>query len=246
VEEAVKETGFPSGIVGPVAPPVELIQAIREPRALGERRGVATSRERGLLVESILGPDEVGHVHKALVDVAWVRANQNGFVAKDDEPTGSWRATWYGAQLAQALWSRVRLAIGEDEQEFDEAPGVLWAPVGLNHACRLIRYESGGVVWPHYDAPYVASAHVRSFLSVVLYLTDTVGDGATQFLKDPEGDPEFADWDRVGRLDEVLSAVQAHAGDALIFPHRILHEAPATREDKLILRTDVMFGAVGR
>lgn len=242
----MREVEFPSGIVGPVAAPEELVRALRTPKALGERRGVATSRERGLLVEGILAPDEVDLVHKSLVDVAWVRANQNGFVAKEDETTGSWRATWYGAQLAQALWGRVRLAIGEDEQEFDEAPGVTWAPTGLNHACRLIRYEKGGVVWPHYDAPYVASAHVRSFLSVVLYLTDTIDDGATQFLKDPEGDPSFSDWDRVGRPDEVLSVVRARAGDALIFPHRILHEAPETTEDKLILRTDVMFGAMGR
>lgn len=242
----MRDSEFPKGLVAPASPPESLVRVLRTPRSLGERRGVVTSRERGLLVEGILGAAEVGLVRRSLEDAAWTRANQNGFVAKEDEATGSWRATWYGAQLSAALWGRIRWAIGEDEQEFAEAAGVSWRPIGLNHACRLIRYEEGGVVWPHYDAPYVASEHVRSFLSVVLYLTDTIGDGATQFLKDPEGDPEFADWDRVGRSDEVLSVVHAHAGDALIFPHRILHEAPATREDKLILRTDVMFGAVGR
>lgn len=242
MEEAMSE--FPSGLVGPIAPPEALVEELCGPWVMGNRRGVSTSRERGLIVEGLLNEDEVALVHKALVETPWVRANQNGFVAGDKETTGSWRATWYSAALAGALWSRVRLAIGEDTQEFEEFPGVLWRAASINNACRLIRYESGGVVWPHYDAPYVAGESLRSFLSVVLYLTDTVEDGATQFLKDPHGDPEFKDWDRVGRADEVLSVVTARGGDALIFPHRILHEAPQTLEDKLILRTDVMFEVV--
>jgi hypothetical protein len=224
---------------------VSVVAALATPNAVTEFDSVATSREPGKLVRGLLSSGEVQTVRDAMAGYPWVRANQSGFVANEQEATGSWRATWYSEDAAKALWARLRDFVGEGPQAFSEGGDVKWRGVGVNPALRLIRYEAGGVVWPHYDAPFMRDYEHQTFLSVVLYLNDTIDDGATRFLDDPwTPDNNYRDWPRSGRDDEVLGVVKAEAGDALIFEHRILHEAPATEGSKIIIRTDIMFEMV--
>jgi hypothetical protein len=65
---------------------------------------------------------------------------------------------------------------------------------------------------------------VRSLVTLVFYLNDGFEGGETDF---PELDRRIA----------------PRAGRALLFQHRILHEATEVRSgEKLVLRTDVLYG----
>jgi ectoine hydroxylase-related dioxygenase (phytanoyl-CoA dioxygenase family) len=114
-----------------------------------------------------------------------------------------------------------------------------------------MRYEPGGQHHGHYDAGFDYGDGRRSLLSVVFYLTATVHSGATSFLRDgqqgrPMAERHLGDWVRAARDDEVLCAVHAEPGDALVFDHRLCHdvqrwEGPGPR---LIVRGDVVYEAV--
>ncbi len=64
---------------------------------------------------------------------------------------------------------------------------------------------------------------VRSLVTLVFYLNDGFEGGATEF-------PELG------------KKIEPRRGRALLFQHRVLHEATAvTRGEKLVLRTDVLY-----
>ena len=64
---------------------------------------------------------------------------------------------------------------------------------------------------------------VRSMLTLVFYLNDGFEGGATDF-------------------PELRRTIEPRRGRALVFQHRVLHEATVvTRGEKLVLRTDVLF-----
>ena len=66
---------------------------------------------------------------------------------------------------------------------------------------------------------------MRSLVTLVFYLNDAFDGGETDF---PELDRK----------------VTPRRGRALLFQHRILHEASAvTRGEKLVLRTDILYRA---
>lgn len=96
-------------------------------------------------------------------------------------------------------------------------------PVGANERFRAYRYEPGQRFAPHLDGCFRRSAHERSELTLMVYLNDGFGGGATRFL-DYEID------------------VVPKTGMALLFQHRILHEGcEVTSGIKYALRSDVMY-----
>jgi prolyl 4-hydroxylase len=96
-------------------------------------------------------------------------------------------------------------------------------PVGANERFRAYRYEPGQRFAPHLDGCYQRSAHERSELTLMIYLNEGFGGGATRFL----------DYD----LD-----VAPKTGMALLFQHRLLHEGCAvTSGVKYVLRSDIMY-----
>lgn len=96
-------------------------------------------------------------------------------------------------------------------------------PVGANERFRAYRYEPGQRFAPHLDGCFKRDAHERSELTLMIYLNDGFGGGATRFL----------DYD----LDVVPKT-----GMALLFQHRILHEGCAvTSGVKYVLRSDIMY-----
>jgi hypothetical protein len=96
--------------------------------------------------------------------------------------------------------------------------------VGANPRLRLYRYCPGERHGVHWDTVVELPGDVQSLLTLVFYLNDGFGGGDTDF-------PEL------GRR------VTPRAGRALLFQHRILHEASVvTHGEKLVLRTDVLYG----
>lgn len=97
---------------------------------------------------------------------------------------------------------------------------------GLNERLRFYRYDPGQRFAPHADGSYVAPTGARSLLTLMIYLNDGFGGGETKF-------------------NEI--SIVPEAGTALVFRHELWHEgAEVSSGRKYVLRTDVMYGPVGR
>ncbi len=97
------------------------------------------------------------------------------------------------------------------------------SPVSANERFRAYKYEPGHRFAPHLDGCFKRNAHERSELTLMVYLNEGFGGGATSFL-DYEID------------------VVPRTGMALLFQHRILHEGcSVTSGVKYVLRSDVMY-----
>jgi prolyl 4-hydroxylase len=95
--------------------------------------------------------------------------------------------------------------------------------VGANPRLRLYRYGPGERHGAHWDTVVELDDGVRSMLTLVVYLNDDFVGGETEF-------PELG------------KRIEPRRGRALLFQHRVLHEATAvTAGAKLVLRTDVLY-----
>lgn len=137
------------------------------------------------------------------------------------DPIGSWRLSFLDDDFAAHIAARIVVATGRSAT--------------VNALFRVIRYEPGGLLIPHYDAPYADST-----TSLVMYL-DGGTDGSTEFLLDDRYGETHAHEDRPGYDAPVLTRVHAVAGSAVLFPHSVLHRGEATSVRKTIIRTDVVF-----
>jgi prolyl 4-hydroxylase len=100
-----------------------------------------------------------------------------------------------------------------------------WRAVGLNERLRFYRYTRGQYFEWHRDGAYVRDERERSLLTVMLYLSEGIAGGTTDFDA------------RAGEF-----TVTPRTGTALVFEHHIRHRgAPVERGVKLVLRTDVMY-----
>jgi prolyl 4-hydroxylase len=126
------------------------------------------------------------------------------------------RVMWDDAAEANGLLARVAAAV----------PPVLSGLrlAGANPRLRVYRYGPGERHGAHWDTVVELDGGLRSLVTLVFYLNDGFEGGETDF-------PEL------GRT------IAPRAGRALLFQHRILHEATAVRAgEKLVLRTDVVYG----
>lgn len=94
---------------------------------------------------------------------------------------------------------------------------------GANPRLRLYRYAPGERHGAHWDTVVELDDGRISLLTLVFYLNDDFSGGDTDF-------PEL------GRR------IAPQKGRALLFQHRVLHEAMAVHDgEKLVLRTDVLY-----
>lgn len=125
------------------------------------------------------------------------------------------RIMWDDEAEANALLARVAHAVPERLLERER--------VGANPRLRLYRYQQGEKHGAHWDTVVELPGGVQSLLTLVFYLNDDFAGGATDF-------PEL------GRV------ITPRRGSALLFQHRILHEATSVVSgEKLVLRTDVLY-----
>lgn len=125
------------------------------------------------------------------------------------------RLMWDDADEANSLLDRVAARV----------PRVLSGMklAGANPRLRLYRYGPGERHGTHWDTVVELAGGVKSLLTLVFYLNDDFEGGATDF-------------------PELERRIEPRAGSALLFQHRILHEAMEVRAgEKLVLRTDVLY-----
>lgn len=206
------------------------------------------------------------HVRGALTldDCARLRAAMAGAPAepvgvsgvRDSYGVGSVRATAWSPELARALYDRLRPALPSvrflgDHDPTDASGHRTWRVVGVSPLLRFMRYEPGGRHLCHYDAAFDYGDGRRTLLSIVWFLSDSPGSGATRFVRDgqdalPTRARDFADWSRDTRDDEVLLAIQPARGHAVVFDHRLCHDVQRWDGpgDRVIIRGDVVYEAV--
>ncbi|MEZ4384885.1 MAG: hypothetical protein R3A79_26375, partial [Nannocystaceae bacterium] len=249
----------------------------RRPRFAGEAgtRGAAVPGfgESLVIVDGLLDADEAAtlraHV-KAQAQVAvGVHGIADGYDPSTDAP-GSTRATTYSHALADALWRRLAPAlppvrIFADDAPTDHGGHPVWRPVGLSPLFRAMTYGRGGALVPHYDAGFdFGDGERRTLMSVLIGLSlgererdSDVDDGRsttapTRFIVDrqrhrPLAERDFRDHEGPAADADVLAAFALTPGRALVFDHRLLHEAAAWPfdQERVLLRADVVFTRCG-
>lgn len=125
------------------------------------------------------------------------------------------RIMWDDAEEANSLLARVESTVPRT------LSGTRLA--GANPRLRLYRYGPGERHGAHWDTVVELEGGVRSLLTLVFYLNDGFEGGETDF-------------------PELSRRIAPRAGRALLFQHRILHEATSVHAgEKLVLRTDVLY-----
>jgi prolyl 4-hydroxylase len=97
------------------------------------------------------------------------------------------------------------------------------ALVGVNERLRLYRYGPGQRHGAHWDTPVEFPDGRQTLLTFVLYLNDDFQGGTTTFT-------------------ELSRVIVPRRGLALLFQHRILHEAEEVLSgEKFVLRSDIFY-----
>jgi hypothetical protein len=213
------------------------------------------------VIDGLLEAAELGALLAELDAHEWQPVGLDG-IAAHYEPArdriGSLRASADSVVLAGGLWRRLEAELGgvfsmARLNTVDHHGHDRWRAIGLNPRLRFIRYLEGGLLIPHYDAPYdPGDGRLRTLRTVVIYLEQGGGGGAaTRFIADaqaglPYEHRDFSDWDRPAQAGEVVAQVEGRPGQALVFDHRVLHDSEPLRGAgrKTILRTDIVFEAV--
>jgi len=149
-------------------------------------------------------------------ETALINMNMGGVQDRDVRNNG--RVILDDAERAALLWSRIA----------PEVPVFLNGRQarGLNERFRFYRYEPGQQFKYHQDGSFERPNGEKSQLTFMVYLNEDFEGGETRF-------------------NEVCIAPRT--GMALVFRHDLLHEgATVQRGQKYVLRSDVMYGAVGR
>jgi len=128
------------------------------------------------------------------------------------------RCVFDDAVLAENLWQRARTGV----------PAAMNGrqALGLNERFRLYRYAPGQRFAWHSDAPFRRENGEMSLLTFMIYLNTGYEGGATRFE---------------------AAKVIGQIGLALVFQHGLIHEGSEVVQGvKYALRSDVMYGPVGR
>lgn len=157
-------------------------------------------------------------------------------------------------EVARELWRRLNLhfqlklpdVIGNDDE--DE-----WRSIGLNSNFLFADYRGKGGFAPHTDGATREGINVRSYLSVIIYLTEPSEGGETRFYEPKALDhlwleSDGSGWTASERFKLQEDDVKPKLGRVLIFDQRLVHEGRPCKEGpkKLIIRSDVMFERVHR
>ena len=252
-----REEKQPTNVPGSWTPPLDIAQSLAPMGELPTREAIDVSGGFAILAKRVLTSADTALLCKAMKDAGTeAPVGISGYSSTAKGEIGSWRATGWSVDLASALYERLRPVLPcvrfLDDHSFTDAHGQhAWRIVGLSPLLRFMRYPPGGRHLCHYDAAFDYGDGRRTLLSVVFYLTDASASGATRFVRDgqellPTAQRRFDDWTRDTRCEEVIVRVVPHAGDVLVFDHRLCHDVERWDGpgDRIIIRADVVYEAV--
>lgn len=228
------------------------------------KSAIAQYGPSAFVVDNLLSAGECQMMLDHLDKLSWTAVGQNGMLKDyqaERDTVGSHRATLYNEQLASYLYTRltpvlpaVRVMEQHTPADWDGSP--VWRAVAVSPLMRFIKYQAGGLLVPHYDAPFDYYDGKRTLMSMVVYLTASTSKngGATRFIKDPQTVPpvvpleqrDYSDWQRLSRPDEIIASLYPQPGSAILMDHRVLHDGQElTDGTKIIMRTDIVFERCG-
>lgn len=209
-------------------------------------------------IPNLIPENERTHILEQLKQSNWQPVSVTGMSGnwQPGDEIGSYRASNFTPEYATVLWERIKHAFPKtrvftsaDNTDFDDHE--IWEPIGVSPLLRFIKYEDGGWLVVHYDAPYIESDEIRTLQSFVIYLEDTIEGGATRYLNDPQAhlpitERDLSDQKRAADEDEVKIRFAPANGSAVVFDHRLLHDAEKVTGEgnKIIIRTDIMYRKV--
>lgn len=183
----------------------------------------------GSVVDHLLSPSECERLLRS--------AEQSGFSFWDERGESERSVAIRNAHtlefeeegLCADLWSRVKphvpsvVDISDDQQRFELDLEGRWVACGLNPQLLINRYHTGGHFAPHVDGSTIVDFNHRSLYTVLLYLNDCESGGATQLLREEQGEATecAADGAKVARADHILYSVQPVCGRGLIYWHEV-------------------------
>lgn len=171
--------------------------------------------------------------------------------------SGADRVSFYSPEFAEVLFLRlIKAGAVPLFANFDEvtsnggSPGI-WKAVGVNPMFRLLRYQEGGEIRPHFDYTFVESKHKRSMLTLLVGVQEAIEGGETvimQSLDDklPFSNRDFSDTYAASLPSAEASSFKLGLGQFKVFNHATLHKGlPVIHGSKLIIRSEIMFEFCG-
>lgn len=186
------------------------------------------NRSKVIELQQMFTPAECARFEKLALDAGFSPQRYLGGEHRE-------RAVFDSPGLAGELWQRLgevveRVSLREMYGELlrpepDVAALGVYEPAGLNERMRFYRYRDGARFVLHHDISY--ESELRSFLTVLIYSSESIEGGATSFVDGPK--------------------IKPTQGTCVIFPHELPHQGmPVTSGTKVVLRTDVMFRLMDR
>jgi NAD+ synthetase len=256
-----------SRFVAPFALPPPLVARLAAAPADMRRVPVGDAGDRAFVVEGVLSRDECAALLAAIARAPRLPVGRDGRASGppfEGERAVSLRSSIYDESFAAALWARLRPALpalrvlGDDDEASDAEHARVFRAVGLSPLVRVLWGEPGSSLVRHHDEGYdFGDGERHTLMSVVLALGDVdAGEGGqTRLLLDPQrnappSERAYADGDDVAPPRDVLAAIEPRAGRALVFDHRLPHDAPPYRprdgRPRVLLRADLVFARCGR
>lgn len=181
--------------------------------------------EQIFTISKFMSPEECAQYISLSENGGYVDApitTASGYVMRPDLRNNT-RFILDDVELARSLWQRIAPFVPNRLEER--------TALGLNERFRFYRYDIGQTFAPHYDGSFRRSNGEQSQVTFMVYLNDGFVGGETKFdLRYPYGEVNIV----------------PEAGMALLFLHHLRHEgAPVWSGRKYVLRTDIMYSALG-
>jgi NAD+ synthetase len=202
-----------------------------------------------LKLENVLSSQECDWLLNQSKNQQWINANKYGQVNKSDTDTFSQRLSIYNELLSYVLYQRISPFLDSIKIFNQPFPIIsneknIWCPVNLNPLLRFIKYKKGHSLVTHYDDTYSYNLFKKTLLTVIIYLNDS--NAKTRFIYDKQhilndSLKDFNDQNSLSDDNLVLLEFSAKKGDVLIFDHRVLHDATSPEDEKIIIRSDIVF-----
>lgn len=113
---------------------------------------------------------------------------------------------------------------------------------GVSSYFRMMKYEAGGMHYPHYDSDYDYGDGTHTRYSLVMYFTDNES-GEIAFIDDQtDHASDKSDWTRQATPDEVTIQIKPKCMKIVLFPHELCHTVmELTEGTRIMARGDLIF-----
>lgn len=212
---------------------------------------IQKNKDSIIIIDNLFSNNDIVKLKKIINNYEWVPVGIDGILKnyKSEDPIGSYRLSFYSEELSSCIYNYINEHLEnihiDDFSTIEGGKGDIWTPVSVNPLFRCIKYLKNGLLIPHYDSSYIEKDNKKTIKSFIIYLTNNQS-GKTRFLYDAQENiikeqRNYEDQNRTPSNEEILFSITPKEGKGIIFNHRILHDTEISNEEKIILRTDIVY-----